>query len=113
MEDRYAWWRNALELKSPTRQLSPSDLYKLGFNVEEPQVGFYKKRIYDPEISPNKRPVVSAAIWKKEGEFICAVDGFQSEPIEEWQWMAKNPITEDEYRYYEKHGVWPEKEKAA
>lgn len=101
MDDRYTWWRNAL-----SGEVGP-------IHEGHPNCGFYKKRQYDPSepyIAPIKRPWIPCAIWfdDQENEYKACENGKNVDPYDLWLWVAKKPISEKDFRYYETHNKWPE-----
>lgn len=68
----------------------------------EPQCGYFKRRMV------RGGPFVPAAIWRGEdGELVCSVDGRPRDPVDEWTFLAGQPVTYGEYEHHTKHGQWP------
>lgn len=87
----FEWWRDALLGVAPP----PIN--------EHPQCGFYKRRLV------KGGPWVPAAIWiqaavDESGELagdevmVCAVGGRKCDPVDQWGYLAAQPISEVEYR---------------
>jgi hypothetical protein len=70
----------------------------------DPQPGFYKRRV------AKKGPWIPVAIWRKEdGEMLCRVGDKPSDPVDEWTWVAKHPVTKDAAKFaFENDNKWPE-----
>lgn len=93
-DEAYSWWRAALRGKA----LIVSD---------DPQCGFFKRRLV------KDGPFVPARIWLDQdvdpetGELCdderlqCEVNGSYADPLDAWQWLCANPITEQEFKYME------------
>ncbi len=75
-------------------------------DINEPQVGYYRRRLV------RRGMWVAARIWWEYGEvdeesghkmaddvLHCLVNGKKRNPYTEWLWLAKEPITEAEYRF--------------
>jgi len=95
MYDVYAWWRSAIDGK-------PGPIHD-----GDPQCGFYRRR------TRKNGPFVGVAIYPDPatGEIVgvcdrALVDGDELDRL--WLWVAKNPVTEDAYRDWEKNGIWPD-----
>ena len=97
-EQRWAWWEASLNGLEPN------------IHEDEPHEGFYKCRRFPYGHWP-RGPYVPARIWWEAhtdpatGELIsderlCAeVDGKRANAWRVWPWLAKNPITESEWRW--------------
>jgi hypothetical protein len=84
-DDEYRWWRDKLERGS----FAPDPIN------DDPQCGFYLRRLV------KRGPYVTAHIWLEDGELRCEVDGREVDPVEQWSYLADNPITEGEYYWRE------------
>lgn len=100
--DRYsawAWWRGAVDGRAP---YPPRN--------EVPECGFYRASNYTRGAPKKTRTFVPAMIDLQQeicpetGELLsdetlaCVVGGVVKDPIEQWSWLAKSPITEEEFR---------------
>lgn len=94
-EELYAWHANALLGVFGE---------ELGLHGEEPECGWFKRRLVKGGVE------VPARIWmyqpiNEEGELVadevlqCEVDGQYADPYEAWSWLCGNPITEAEFNY--------------
>lgn len=87
----YEWWRAATAGE------------RVPVHEDEPQCGLFKRRI-----AP-RGPFIPASIYvvrevdEESGELLsderlaCEVNGHPRDPQAEWLWLAKNPITQDDY----------------
>lgn len=87
----YAWWRAALA-GDP-----------VAVHEDEPQAGFFKSRL------AYRGPFFPASIWIEgdvcpdtgellsDERFACEVNGARRDPFEQWQYLAKRPVTRAEY----------------
>lgn len=91
MSNDYTWWRNALK-----GEVGP-------IHEGQPQNGYYKKR------ASRGGPFVPMAIWFDDdtGEFVATIDGKQSDASDAWLWGAKNPISYEDFLFYNENGKWP------
>ena len=86
----YDFWESALNNKNTDIKI----------DVNTPLPGFYKAKKH------KEAPWHPVAIWYK-GEACLAMDTKGTiDPSSIWPWCAKHPISEDDFRYYEKHGRW-------
>lgn len=93
-QDLLAWHRNAM------RGLLAEDL---PIDGNEPQVGWYKRRLV------KGGPWVPARIWLvqhiEDGCLVgdssiqCEVNGKYADAEQEWTWLCRNPISEAEFNY--------------
>jgi hypothetical protein len=81
---------------------------------DEPQVGWYKRRLV------KGGPFVPARIWLEReideaGELVsdeilrCEVNSIAADPFREWVWLIKNPISETDFNYMKavaSHAAW-------
>ena len=89
MVDAMAWHREALAGRNPP------------IHDGKPECGFFRKKFKDGT-------TVAAAIWQQDGRLICRVGNDDSfDPVKEWAWLSKSPITEDDAFYWFEHGAWP------
>lgn len=90
-DEAFQWWRDALIGVAPP----PIN--------EQPECGFYKRRLV------KGGPWVPAAIWieaerDSDGNLIsdervvCVVNGRKCDPVDQWGYLASQPISEVEYR---------------
>lgn len=100
----YAWHTNAL-------------LGVLGDDhptTEEPQCGFYKRRLVKGGV------FAPARIWMyqpidENGDLVgdevmqCEVDGKFAEPDDQWIWLCQHPITEAEFKHLTALREWAQK----
>jgi hypothetical protein len=91
----YDWWRNALQ----------GDIGPVSENY--PQFGFFKKRKY------KGGPFLPVAIWQNEDGQILATEGDRlitdhTEICELWVRVINNPVSEEDYRFHEQNGHWPD-----
>lgn len=87
--NNYTYWNAALN-----NQPLPN------IDVNTPQSGFYKsKKHKDSDWFP-------IAIWDAGHGPIAASASGQLDISSVWPWCAKHPISEDDFRYFEKHGKW-------
>ena len=88
----YAWWSAALAGEQP--QIT-----------NEPQVGFFKRKLVrgGPFVPCEIRMVQE--VCPTTGELVadehlqCLVNGIRHDVEDEWLFLAKNPITEGEFKY--------------
>jgi hypothetical protein len=97
--DRWKWWEDALAGRSPP------------IHDSEPHAGFFKVRKFPYGHWP-RGPFIPARIWWEPGETdpetgelltdeICRaeVDGKRTNPWRAWIWIAKRPITMEEWEW--------------
>ena len=75
---------------------------KIAIHPNSPQPGFYRRRMR------KGGPWVAGAIWSDGGKLVCRVGNEMFDPVEQWTWLAKNPVPEAEVRHWFQHGDWPE-----
>lgn len=91
----YDWHRKAL-LAAATGTKPPP------IHENEPMPGWYMRRLV------KDGPMVRARIWLEgetddDGELVgeektlCEIDGRRVDAYQQWTWLAKRPITEDQY----------------
>jgi hypothetical protein len=94
----YDWWHRAVMGKNPP------------ISADHPQPGFYRKR----EVKGGPYYAVAFYIdWEEGGKLLCAIKRGAAEyelinPDHAWTWVADKPVSEVDFRHYEKHGRWPE-----
>ena len=92
-DSAYDWWRTALR----------EGVAAAGVHEDEPHPGLYKRRV-----APRGPFVPARIFWVGEvapetGELLsderlaCEIHGSPADPYEQWLWLAKHPITTDEY----------------
>lgn len=101
MTDDFVWWRAALAGEKPQTHESP------------PECGYYRvrdRRGLNKAKAPIKRPFVACAIWRDEsGELKAELAGTDTDPNLLWPYVAKYPITYEEYAYWHQNERFPEK----
>lgn len=94
------WYFKALELGKGNR-LSREQLQELGVSENDPQEGFYRKRIKGGADLP-------VAIWATEMGLVALAGNEPADPVEIWSWACSWPIYEDVYRDVAESGKsWP------
>lgn len=97
------WYFKALELGKGNR-LTREQMQELGVSENDPQPGFYRKRIKDGSDIP-------VAIWATEMGLVALAGNDPSgavDPLEIWSWVCSWPISEEVYRdVAEKGKPWP------
>src|SRR5262245_29086839 len=94
----YAWHRQAL-------------LGRAVIVNEEPHCGWYQRRLAKGGV------MVPCRIWLhqeigEDGELVdderleCEINGRAADVIEQWHWLADNPITEQRFNYLTARNVW-------
>jgi hypothetical protein len=93
----YEWWTAAL--KDPS-QIGKGDL---AIHENDPQVGFYRKR----EKGSTDKPV---AIWldSETNQILATVGDNATDPNRVWTWVAKSPVSYDDYNFALENGRWPD-----
>ncbi len=95
MSPDYKWWRASLDGQAP-------DIHE-----DQPQCGFYQRRLV------KGGPWMSVGIWRDSGSkrLRAQQGGKEIESDKIWTWVAKHPITHDEFmhleavrKYAEAHG---------
>ena len=93
-DEAFNWWREAVRL-GPYASPPVNDL---------PQCGFYQTKLC------KGGPFVPARIWLLENDperrLFCEVDGRMMDPVEQWQWLAKHPIAQEQYLYMTAKARW-------
>lgn len=97
--DRWRWWEDTLAGKDPP------------IHEGEPQAGFYKVRRFSYG-KWARGPFVPARIWwdatdidAETGELLsdekllAEIDGKPVNPWRKWEWIARRPITEEEWEW--------------
>ena len=98
MTDGLDWWCRALAGEAP--QIT-----------SEPMAGFYKRKLV------RGGTWVAARIWIagakdelnrpiEDQTMHCEVDGQPRDPVDEWLWLAANPIDETEFKLLSRLGPW-------
>jgi hypothetical protein len=70
----------------------------------EPQCGFYKRRLI------KDGPWVPVAIWHTDANgLVCKVGDQMQDPIDQWTWVAGNPVSKADAKFaFEHSGRWPD-----
>lgn len=107
MSDKYAWWREALELAGPCGELTREQQAALKVSEDAPQAGFYRAR------AAKGGPFLPVAIWfDKSGIPVCLFGGNgSSDPAEiskVWTWACRYPVSEQAYRDAVAGKAWPD-----
>lgn len=89
MTNPYHWWQQALAGAKPE------------VHEDQPQLGYYKKR------EGKDGPWVACAIWMSGDKMVCRIGKRMADPVEEWTWLARYPISQDEARGWMTTGQWP------
>lgn len=103
----YAWWVAAMDGKNPPVH-------------DTPHCGWFKVRIaprYSNGALIKDAPLVPARIWMHQvtdeiGELtepevlLCEVNGRPKDPLEQWLYLCKRPISREEYRHLMALGKW-------
>lgn len=95
-EELYRWHANAL-------------LGAMGEDVEvhpdQPECGWFKRKLVKGGVFVPARIWIDADVDIGTGELLdpetmlCEVDGVRRDPLEEWQWLCGEPISEAEFNY--------------
>lgn len=95
------WYFKALELGNGNR-LTREQQQTLGVSENDPQPGFYRKRVKHGSDIP-------VAIWHTDDGLIVALVGNEPvDPFEIWSWVCSWPISEEVYRDVAENGKqWP------
>lgn len=99
MSDAYQWWRDLLAGKKPP------------IHEGDPHCGYFKlrdRRGLNKNLAPIKRPFVAAAIWQEGGIFKAEIAGTITDVDRAWPYVAKYPVTYEEYAHWHRHEKWPE-----
>jgi len=83
-----AHWRDNLAGKRPP------------IHESDPHPGFYKCRLSD-------KSFVAAFIRWQDGTMVCRVGNTMRDPVEQWTWLAKNPIAQRDAEHWFSTGHWP------
>ena len=74
----------------------------VAIDVNNPIPGYYRVR------SARNGPWRPVAIWRTEdNRLVCRVAGEMKDPVQVWQWCAKNPMPKEEVAHAFKNGTWP------
>lgn len=95
----YDWWQRALageEVGGPT----------LPVHDGEWQSGFYRRR------ASKAGAFLPVALWRTEDGGFCLVNGKPSDPIEQWSYCCRHPISEDHYHARVNTGKWHDEDEA-
>jgi hypothetical protein len=96
-EDLFRWHRNALLPEYERDESIPT--------TDEPQPGFYKRRLVKGGVYVPARIWVCQNIDEETGELttdeqvFAEVNGNFADPKQQWSWLCGNPITEAEFNY--------------
>jgi len=89
--ETYGWWWAALAGQKP------------GVHEDEPRCGLFKRRIQARGPFVPARIYLEREIDEETGELLsdevmrCEVNGQQRDPLTEWLWLAKHPISIEEH----------------
>jgi hypothetical protein len=78
----------------------------------EPQLGWFKRRLVKGGPWVPARIFLHQEIDEETGELVapeelrCEVNGKERDPVEEWTWLAANPIGEAEYLFLVADAAW-------
>lgn len=86
--DAYAWYRSALAGAAVPI-------------TDKPECGFFRRR------ARKDGPWLPAAIWMGKDKLVCRVGHVECDPHEEWTWLAKNPMPQEDVRTAFSTGKWP------
>ena len=96
----YDWWFRALageEIGGPTLPVHESD----------PQAGFWRKRV------TRAGAFVPVAIWRGEDDrFVALVDGKEANAYDQWTFVCRYPVTEEQYNSRIETGRWHDEDGA-
>jgi hypothetical protein len=96
----YAYWQEGLILGAG-RELTREQQKLLGIHDGDPRPGFYRKR--------NKAGKDQAvAIWNDETGVIALVDGEPADPDSVWTYVARWPISHEQYEAVMGGAPWPD-----
>lgn len=98
LEPLFAWWRSAL-IKRPDRYF------------HEPQLGFFKRKLV------KAGPWVPVKFWLEQitdedglliepERMLCEVGGRAREPLDQWTWCCRYPITKSEFEFMLANAAW-------
>lgn len=97
----FDWWRAALAGEKPRTYEA------------EPECGYFKmrdRRGLNKDLAPIKRPWIACAIWRDlRGHLNAELAGSAVDVDRIWPWVAKYPVSFEDYSYWHQHGRWPEK----
>jgi len=99
-QNDFDWWLKSIRGEKPP------------IHESEPQCGYFKvrdRRGLNKDLAPIKRPFVAAAIWKDGDEFKAEVAGSPVHIDHAWPYLAKYPITYEDYQFWHLNERWPEK----
>lgn len=91
--DQYDFWRRALggeKVGGDTLPVHDGDW----------QSGFYRRR------ASKAGAFLPVALWRTEDSGFCLVDGKAADPVEQWSYACRNPVTEANYHERIKTGRW-------
>ena len=73
-------------------------------HADHPVPGFYKMRRH------RDGPWQPVAIWRKDGELVCAVgrEKTATDPLSVWTYCAGNKVDKDAAKFAFEHGRWPD-----
>lgn len=97
-KDPMAWWRKSLKAKQPY--------------IDEPQAGFYKRRLVvgGPWVPGRlwREPEIDFETEKPTGMFLmhCEVAGKPVNPLRAWDALSRMPIPQDEFDHRVAVGKW-------
>lgn len=95
-EVAYAWHTNALKGVYGTAS---------AMHPDDPQCGYFKRKMVGGGVFVPARIWLVAETDIGTGEllddeiFQCEVDGQRADPVEQWSYLAANPISEQEFQY--------------
>jgi hypothetical protein len=96
----YAYWQEGLILGAG-RELTREQQKLLGIHDGDPRPGFYRKR--------NKAGKDDAvAIWNDETGIIALVNGEPADPVDIWTYVARWPISHEQYEAVMDGAPWPD-----
>lgn len=91
--DPYDFWRRALageKVGGDTLPIHDGDW----------QCGFYRRR------ASKAGSFLPVAMWRTEDGGFCLVDGKAADPVEEWSYCCRYPVSEEHYRERVESGRW-------
>ncbi len=73
-------------------------------SADNPQPGFYKMR------RGRDQPYLPVAIWRKDGELVCAVgvEKTATDPLSVWTYCADNKVSKEDAKFAFEKGYWPD-----
>lgn len=96
----YDWWLRALageEIGGPTLPVHESD----------PQAGFWRKRV------SRAGAFVPVAIWRGDDDkYVALVDGKEGNAYDQWTFVCRYPVTEEQYNTRVETGRWHDEDGA-